>query len=433
MNHKTRNTLKKRWITPKSALYSSMKVFPFNSKTTPWRVDVPAAFSADGKRKAKYFTTKAAAQDFCRKASKPGFTLAGFIPQSQQDSFSVATKELAKMFDGDVSKLYRAAERIKKHLNIKPANVSESLEAFQAWRETQVKKGILKASSVDADRWRLLKLDKAFGEIQLADLTTVQLREFFDEIPGNPRSIYKSIRVFFGWALERGYLGENPMLGIKPVGEFGINNDYYPVETFKRFLRIAAGLDPVRPRGEPTRAFIGLLPLFVVSGFLGLRSHEAFRLTRKADSIRWTDLHFELEVPSIEIRAEIGKTGLRYIETVHYLEAAKAWLQLAERETPHIVRWTKRQIQELKRDFKKATGLDFTENGFRNSFATYALTFNGLQGVGKLALEMGNSEAICKRHYVRTIAPGSGRAWFNLRPFEIRSFSESGKIISLAV
>ena len=76
-------------------------------------------------------------------------------------------------------------------------------------------------------------------------------------------------------------------------------------------------------------------------------------------------------------------------------------------------------MQELKREFKKATGLKFTENGFRNSFATYALTFNGLQGVGKLALEMGNSEATCKRHYVKNIAPGSGKAWFSLRPFEV--------------
>jgi hypothetical protein len=39
-----------------------------------------------------------------------------------------------------------------------------------------------------------------------------------------------------------------------------------------------------------------------------------------------------------------------------------------------------------------------------------------LQGVGKLALEMGNAEDTCKRHYVKNIAPGSGRAWFSLRP-----------------
>jgi hypothetical protein len=78
-------------------------------------------------------------------------------------------------------------------------------------------------------------------------------------------------------------------------------------------------------------------------------------------------------------------------------------------------------MQELKRDFTKATKIKFIENGFRNSFATYALTFNGLQGVGKLALEMGNSEGICKRYYVKNIAPGSGRAWFSLRPFEVVS------------
>jgi hypothetical protein len=404
-----------------------MKATPFPSKTTPWRVQLPVRFSAEGKRKAYYFSSKEEAEKFASKAKKLGpaaVTDSAPLSKIQRDRFSIATDELAKLFDGDVTKLYAAAERIKKLQNVKSATVRQAVELFQAWRQAQAAAGKISKSTVDADRWRLLKLIEAFSEIQLADLTPVVLREFFDEASGDPRSVYKSVRIFFGWALERGYLGENPMATIKPAGDYGVNNEYYPVETFGRMLRIAAGLEPAKAGGKPTRAFADMLPWFLLSGFLGLRSCEAFRLNRGADAIRWTDLHFDAKVPNVEIRQDVAKqtardSDVRHVETAHYLEAFKAWESFIPRKGPHICAWTKRQFQELKRDFKKATGIKFIENGFRNSFATYALTFNELQGLGKLALEMGNSEAICKRHYVKNIAPGSGEAWFNLRPFEI--------------
>jgi site-specific recombinase XerC len=411
-----------------------MKLIPiaFDSETSPWRVILPTALT-HGKRKAKYFATKKEADDFCKIANKPGFTLDGFVPavpKSKQDEFAVAIRQFAALYDGKISNAYVAHERLQKLQNIRPATVREAVEAFQAWRQTQV--GIKWGqSTVTQDRYRLVKLIRKFERVPLVDLTTVALREFFDETTGDPRSIYSSVHTFFDWAVKRQYLVENPIAPIeaKETGEYGINNDYYPVETFRRMLLIAAGLEPVKKGGQTTKALRDLLPWFVVSGFLGLRSCEARRENRNADSIRWSDLHFDAEVPYVEVRASVvkGRMGKprksRYIETSHYLEAAKAWLEYygkPETDGP-IVRWTKRQIQELKRDFKKATGLRFTENGFRNSFATYALTFNGLQGIGKLALEMGDSEAVCNRHYVRSIAPGSGRAWFSLRPFEVVS------------
>jgi hypothetical protein len=390
-----------------------MKVIPFPRGNKPYRILVPAKISATGKRQALYFRTREEADKKLKEIKRFGTSAINgapsWIEKTEQDEFAIAVKRFAALYDGNPAKAFAAHERLVKLSKVKPATVREAVEAFQLWRATQA----VTKSTIDADRWRLLKLIKAFSEIQLSDLTTVALREFFDEITGDPRSVYKSVRVFFGWALDRGYLSENPMATIEPVGEFGINNDFYSVETFHRMLTMAATFPRLRD----------LLPLFVVSGFLGLRSHEARRETRTADSIHWSDLHWTAEVPYVEIRATVAKGGKpRHIETLHYLEAAKVWLEFygkPETDGP-IVPWTKRQIQELKRDFKKATGLAFTENGFRNSFATYALHFNGLQGVGKLALEMGNSEAICKRHYIRTIAPGSGRAWFAIFPTQTR-------------
>jgi hypothetical protein len=387
---------------------------------------VPGRYFPDGRRKSKYFRTRDDAEKFVQRLKIEGrAALDQSRRQPHQDAFGIAVREFAKLYDGKIANAYAAHEKLQKLQNVRPATVREAVEAFQAWRQTQVGR-TFKQSTITGDRWRLLKLLNAFDRLQLTDLTPIALREFFDGITGDPRSVYKSVRVFFGWATDRGYLGENPMVSVKPFGEYGINNEYYPVATFRRMLRIAAGLEAPRVGAEPTRAFIDMLPWFVLSGFCGLRSCEAYRLNRGAEAIRWTDLHFDAEVPNIEVREEVAKatareTDVRHVESAHYLEAVKAWLALVPANGPFIVRWTKRQMQELKRDFTKATKIKFIENGFRNSFATYALTFNGLQGVGKLALEMGNSEGICKRHYVKNIAPGSGRAWFNLRPFEVVS------------
>lgn len=404
-----------------------MKPTPFPSKTTPWRVQLPARFSADGKRKAHYFASKDEAEKFARKAKKLGpAAVAGSAPVSNvvKDRFTVAINEFAELFDGDVSKLYAAAERIKKLQNVTPATVREALEAFEVWRKAEVAAGRSKKATYDSDMPRLRKLLEAFGPLQMADVTTTALREFFDAVNGDLMSVLKSVRYFFGWAIKRNFLAENPMALLTPKelkAEYGVNNDHYKVETFRRMLRIAAGLDPVKPGGQPTDKLRDLLPWFVVSGFLGLRSCEARRENRNADSIRWSDLHFDADPLFVEIRRIKGNSRLHHVERDYAIEAAKAWLGIYGKPVTDgpIVLWTKRQIQELKRDFKKMTGMTFSENGFRNSFATYALAFDGLQGVGKLALEMGTSEAIAMKHYVKTIAPGSGRAWFNLRPFEV--------------
>jgi hypothetical protein len=409
-----------------------MKPFKINNTKWPWRIMVPAKFCADKKRKTKYCKTEKDALAFCRKAKEPGWTFDGFLPpvsKTKEDEWNVALRRFHELYGGDVGKAFAAHDRLHKLAKLKSATVREAIEDFQTWRQTQV--GIKwEQSTVTENGYHLNKLILGWGSNQLSDLTTVALREFFDEVKGDRPTIYKSISVFFVWAVKRNYLAENPLAPIekkKEIGEFGVNDEPYPVPTFRRMLRIAAGLDPVGPGAEPTRDFIELGRWFVLSGFLGLRSCEAKRENRKAEAIRWTDLHWNAEVPYVEVRDEVAKStkrknDARNIETPHYLEAAKAWLDyMGPNEGPYIVRWTKRQIQELKRRFTKATKIKFIENGFRNSFATYALTYNGLQGVGKLALEMGNSEDICKRHYVKNIAPGSGRAWFSLRPFEVVS------------
>ena len=407
-----------------------MKPIPFPSKTSPWRVEVPGRYFANRKRKAKYFASRDAAEKFIQKLKIDGrAALDQSRRQPNEDAFAIAVREFAKMYDGDVSKVYAAHERLQKLQNIRPATVRDATEAFMAARKAgwSPRGKAPMASTIDSDRWRLLKFENRFSRVQLSDLSEVELRTFFDEIKNrNKKSIYKTVHLFFVWAAQYKYIGENPMLGIESTGQFGVNNDYYPVATFKRMLLIAGGLEPVQPGKAPTRDFIDMLPYFVLGGFAGVRPCEVVRVNRNADAIRWSDFHFDVEHPNIEIRDAITKqtardSDLHHIDAEYALEAIRAWLPLCRNESPLICRWTKRYMQELKRRFTKATGIKFIKNGLRNSFATFALSYDGLSGLGAVARQMGNSEGIVRRHYARNLPTGSGRAWFSLRPFEVVS------------
>jgi hypothetical protein len=390
----------------------------FPSKTTPWRVQVPCRFFANKKRTARYFKTKEAAEDFCRSVKK--FGLAAI---DQRSAPAAELKEYAPLIafaiaelGNDPAKLFEAIAHFKAtRLNVTAATVREAIEKFSAVRKTKIDK-----KTWNTDRGRLLKFLAAFEHKQISQITEPDLRKFFDGLPGHTRSIYKTMRVFFGWAKDYNLLSVNPMASIKPTEQWGVRNEIYSADTFARMLRISAGLEPCKAGELPTRDFIGLFPWFVLSGFCGLRSCEAFRTNSDSEAIRWSDLYFDRGF--LEIRETVAKkTGRkvgdkRHVETGHYLEAAAAWLALAPRASEFIVPFCERKIQDLKTEFEKRTGIQLLENGLRNSFASYALTFNGLAGVGKLAMEMGNSEAICKRFYIRTLQPGTGKAWFNLRP-----------------
>src|SRR5262249_51539852 len=141
---------------------------------------------------------------------------------------------------------------------------------------------------------------------QLSAITEADLRKFFDKLPGHTRSIYKSTKVFFRWAKEYDYLKIDPMAGIRPLEEWGVRKGIYPVQTFEKMLRIAAGLEGPLPGEKPTKRFLPLLPWFCLSGFCGLRSCEAYQSGwANGDAIGWSDLYFERGF--IEIRAEVAK------------------------------------------------------------------------------------------------------------------------------
>jgi len=261
-----------------------MNPTPFKSETTPWRVQLPASLSPDGKRKARYFANFKEAERFCN-ALKKGKGLA------EIDGAAAATAELkehaplimaaiAKL--GDPTKVFEAIEFFQKtRLNIKGGILSDVLDAF-----AEARKGKVAHRTWRDNNSRLNKLGREFGNAQIADITESDLEDFIDGIPGKTRPIHKDLKVFFKWATKKGFISINPMANIEPRERWGARKDIYSVETFERMLRIAAGLEGCQPGEEPTKDFLPLLPWFVISGFCGLRSTEAFRNNLSDDAIK---------------------------------------------------------------------------------------------------------------------------------------------------
>jgi hypothetical protein len=61
--------------------------------------------------------------------------------------------------------------------------------------------------------------------------------------PGtNRRSHYKTLRKLWRWAFDLGHVENDPMVRLKPLDAWGVNNEVLSVELFQRFLRITQGL-----------------------------------------------------------------------------------------------------------------------------------------------------------------------------------------------
>jgi hypothetical protein len=103
------------------------------------------------------------------------------------------------------------------------------------------------------------------------------------------------------------------------------------------------------------------------------------------------------------------------------------WLKPYMQEVGPVMRFTESWFRKHLRGMKKETNSASDQglfrlaevkpkrNALRHSYASYWLARGGKEGVGRLALNMGNSESVAKRHYIEVLTPGDGDAWFSIR------------------
>lgn len=406
-----------------------MKVIPFKSETTPWRVSLPPSWFPDHKVKVRYFRTKDLGEKFLRRCKDEGRHAlneihdgeAPIIGKRAKDRLTIIVEDVLEKLGNDAGALYAAIEHYQKTLQkIKVVNVREFVELYHVYRkEVCIPSGEIGVRTEKEDHHRLRRFVTEYEQVPVTDITLANLREFFaKQSVGSARSIYKNMRSLFVWGHNYGYLGENPMAKIeaKTVGEFGVNKGIYLAEEGKRMFRIAAGLEPIIEGGEITYKYLDLLPWLVFSGFGALRSCEIVRDNEADDVVRWTDVDGCLERGFFKVRVPKGGTDPRNPKLIHAIEAIKAWVGYIKRRNEFVCPLINAQFQELRQKFFKEIGIKFQKNGLRNSASTYLWNCNN--GLDDVAQFMGNSPGTAKEHYVEDLEPGLGEQWFSIRPFE---------------
>lgn len=242
----------------------------------------------------------------------------------------------------------------------------------------------------------LRRFEKAFGEeTRIATLNAAQLDAWLQSLPGAARH------------------RRNVRDGLILLWKFARDQQILPAD-----LRTEAE-KTARPRVlggdvaiyKPAELAIMLshatadeLPVVAIGAFAGLRLAEIERL-------HWTAIDFEKGF--IKLRAQDTKTGDR--RPVLMQPVLRTWLSGYSDRGGRVVPWPR--IGHHLRRLCQRCGVKYQPNGLRHSFGSYytAQTRN----LAEVALQMGNSPAMIRSHYLEAVGEEDAQKWFAVRPADM--------------
>lgn len=355
-----------------------------------WLADLPSSLTGKA-RVRKFFPSREAAESFAKSFLHDNRLFGQDMGRWLHD---LGPRQRAELMLG-VEKLARlgftplqAADFIQQHGNRSPSlPLGDLVERFLAEKTSK--------GCRPRYRGKLASTLSAFAlnrrEMPAADITTEDVRSFVRGngwAPATRRSYLGDLRAFFGWAVRRKLLPENPaeaeeapMLDDKPPGVLD-------VPSVRKLLEAAQETDP------------GLLPFLALGLFAGLRSQEILRLS--ADDIL-SDF--------VEVTAAKAKTRQRRL--IPITPQLRAWLDAGKEADAKFPppNWRLRWLA-----VRKLSGLrvDWPQNAARHSFVSYH--FAKYKNAAETAALAGHSEAMLFRHYRALVAPSDADSFFGLLP-----------------
>jgi integrase len=384
------------------------------------RVVAPAGFDGIRQRKAYYLKTKSAAEDFRWRIKR--WKADQNLPPTDKLEFDETDKQwiaYLRAHIGDLSQLpaiighwEKTAKRI-----LNPLSVAQLCDEFIEYRGS---KSHNKRTLSDM-RHRVGKFADHYGQLKAHEVTTEQFRKFLDsaDSPTSSRNDYKVLSVLLRFARERRVITINPLDEIKRPESSHADPGILKPEELGRLLKTA------------DQKFPTLLPFVALSGFAGLRTSELVSMYAYEKTLEWKDIIWDKRL--IHIRPDVAKTTKRKSGDRRYVPMEDAlihWLEPHRKNSGQVVPYAESWFRKLLRGTKKEPGKDDppscyglfrtagvkpVDNGLRHSYASYQLAKNGKEGFGRLAVNMGNSEAVIKKHYVEVLTPEDSQAWFGIR------------------
>jgi hypothetical protein len=373
---------------------------------------VPASESETGKRVSKYFATKELAQHFIAEHYKTGSI--HFAKLSTQERAVLAVMRQSDEYSPetllDLWRKHQVAQHAPEKFKFSKLTVAELCEAFYA-RQVKEKRSY---RTLNDDSWRLNKLSAAIGALEVSKCTSGDILRYLESIPPgtNRRSHYKTLRKLWRWAYQLEHIETDPMARMKPADNWGVNAERLSIDLYARILRVTAGLEPPAKDQEILTKYKFLLPYFVLGGLAGLRTCELIRSASDDPVLCWEDILWRKKL--IFVRHEVAKqTRARDRRRYIPLEPAAARILEPLAGTGPIMTISVGYLHKLRRKLARLLKIKLPENCFRNSYATYGLTFRSL---GDVAKAMGDAESTVKRYYTETLEPGTGKKWFEVTP-----------------
>jgi len=290
-------------------------------------------------------------------------------------------KSIKRLLDADPT-LSLVDDFLAYHKRARPSIlVSESLDQFlQAKRQNRGKS----TQNIDTLSKHLAKFSAHVGGCAVSTVTASQVQDYINSAGSrSPRyrlNIRRSLVQFFRWARKMGHLADEITAAEKtekPIITRATPKTY----TLDEIQTILANCKPQH------------LAFFALQAFAGIRGDE-MAPTGEKSPLNWAD--FDWQFGHITIRPETAKTKIKRIVPIN--AALAHYLRPIAKEHGRVAATDPRKAMNGVTETKRLGTLigGWQQNALRHSFISNRAA---LVGLGKAAMEAGNSESEAKRSY----------------------------------
>jgi hypothetical protein len=370
------------------------------------RVVAPAGFDGIAKRREYCFKTKNSAAEFRLRIKRwkaeqksPNDTLSFDDNDKRWLAYLRAHVGNFELLPEIVTHWEKTAKALTQTLT-----VAELVDRFTLYRKERKPK--LGRATLGEDRFVTTRFVGLAGEVECHEVTPKLIQKFLDTATSDSirRKLFKVASLLFDFARTEKAIVINPFEELERPEVPYVVPDILTPEGFAQRLRVA------------DKDFPELLPFLAIAGFAGVRREEMLREYRDDQILDWSDILWKKRL--IEIRSEVAKKTKRKTGDRRFIPMEGAlvhWLEPYRKDSGPVVEladsWFRKRFALL----LQAVEQEAAKNELRHSYASYWLARSKKEGLGRLALAMGNSEAVVRRHYLESLTPQEGRAWFVIR------------------
>lgn len=336
------------------------------------------------------------------------------VHEIREVAANLATKSFVDASEGTLLRDIAYYKQLEEQLNGTPLHI-----AAQAWLMSNKEQSIVPAKVSDliseylesivangyssgyqkSLRIYLGKFNKAMGYAYIHDVTTDELYNFLNTIPGirYRKNIRTSLITFFKWAKEiKKALPEDQPTEADRIQKINVKRNHvvvYTPEVLRLMLSCLSG---------------EIRDVVVLGALCGLRSSEITGEGTDHPPLFKESILFDFD----QIRVGEQKVQSKGDRFVPLLPVAKAWLSHLQGQAGPV--WTGRRFDYHVKRMCEFTGIEFIRNGFRKSWITYRMAV--IKNAHQVATEAGNSPDQIFKHYRRPELTHVAEEWFDSFP-----------------